>query len=83
MIRQQKKEQKLYFDYFYDFEMKGKADEFQKWFYRTNPEYSLTYEAEKDEMLYLQDAKAFDNKCLYYLHLDIHEIHKCWEKNSQ
>ena len=80
MIRQQKKEQKLYFDYFYDFEMKGKADEFQKWFYRTNPEYSLTYEAEKDEMLYLQDAKAFDNKCLYYLHLDIHEIHKFWEK---
>ena len=50
MIREQKKEQKLYFDYFYDFKMKGEPDQFQKWFYRTNPEYCLTYEAEKDEM---------------------------------
>ena len=80
MMRENKKEQMLYFEYFYNFDMKGKPEMFQKWFYRTNPDFCLKYQSEKDFMWYTETAKDFDNKCLYYQLLDLSEINTFWKE---
>ena len=89
IIKEQKMEQKLYFDYYYDFDMKAKPTMLQEWFYRTNPEYCLNFDSNTDDFWYIQNTnKKLDNKRLYYLLLDVKEANLYWEeffkrKNSQ
>ena len=80
MIKQKKKPEKLYFDYYYDFDMRNNPTRLQEWFYRTNPEYSLKFNSETDDFENLKNAtKKIDDKNLCYLLLDINEVHSFWQ----
>ena len=80
MIKEKKKEQKLYFDYYYDFDMGKNPTMLQEWFYQTNPKYCLKFNSETDEFWYSQNAiKKVEDKHLYYLLLDIKEANTYWQ----